>query len=87
MQIPNDLGFGQMTTAMQVLAVDQPQEFGVLQVIVPGERDQGLDRLDRVEVVEVERLFGLANVGIRAFAQRKDIEVTWRKRNSKRSPT
>ena len=53
-----------MRGPVQVLAVEQRDEFGMIEVVVPGERDQPPDRLDRLDLVEVQLLFGLADVGV-----------------------
>jgi hypothetical protein len=57
---------------VQVLAVEQRDELRVLQVVVPGERDQLANRLDRVDLVEVQPLLGFADVGVGALEHREE---------------
>ena len=53
-----------MRCAMQVLAVEQCQEFRVGDVVLPGEFDQCADRLQRIEFIEVQGLLGIADAGV-----------------------
>ncbi len=56
-----------MLRAVQVLAVHQRQELGVLQVVVPGEAHQPLQRRARLQMVEIQLLLGGADVDIGLF--------------------
>ena len=57
----------QVRCAMQVLAVEQRDEFGVLEVVIPREGHQPPDRLDGLHGVEVQRLLGTPDIGIHAL--------------------
>jgi hypothetical protein len=61
------LGALEVCSAVQVLAVEQGDEFGMLEVVVPGEGDQPADRLHGLHLVQMQLLLGLANVGVGAL--------------------
>src|SRR6185436_10629485 len=61
----------QMTRLVQVLAVQQRQELGMLQVVVPGERDQALHSLARVQVAQAQARFGAPDMLVARLENRE----------------
>ena len=57
---------------VEVLAVDQGEEFRMFEVVGPGELDQRPDRFFGVQVLEVEVLLGAANVEERLLDHRPE---------------
>src|SRR5690348_1252213 len=55
----------------EILRIQERQEFRVAQEIVPGEVDQALDRLGRIEMFKVEPALLSANLLISAFENRE----------------
>ena len=60
--------------ARLVLRHDQPHEALVLEVVVVGEFDDATDRLRRREVVEIERVLRLADLGVHLL-QHREVEL------------
>ena len=56
-----------MPRLVQVFAVDQRQEFRVVEIVLPGEAHEARDRLCRGELVEHQPLLGPADIGPRLF--------------------
>ena len=63
----DDFRFLQVLCAVQVLAVDERQEFRVLEVIFPGESNQLFERDLRIEILQVQFLFRATDVEIGLF--------------------
>ncbi len=59
--------------AMQIFRVEQAQEFGMREIVVPGEQDEIADRLDGVAVRQAQGMLRRADRDIRAF-EHGDIE-------------
>jgi hypothetical protein len=55
-------GLLQVLGPVQVGAVEQAQELRVLEIVVPGEYHQSADCLRRIDLGQVQRLLGLADV-------------------------
>ena len=63
-----------MAGARQVLGVEQRQKFRIAQEVIPGEIDQALDRLGRIEMFEIEPALLGADLLVGAF-EHLEIEV------------
>src|SRR5262245_52943659 len=57
--------------AMQVLGVQQAQEFRVIEEILPGKLDQSFDRLLRWQVSELQPRLGGTDADVTAFQHRE----------------
>jgi len=61
-----------MASVVQICAVEQIQEFGVLNVVIPGQRHPFANGLARVVFFQFQRTLGVALVRIVLFEHRSE---------------